>query len=393
MKMKNYLAVTTFAILVLVIPSCTLDLGGGGLKPNEIDPIILEDRYDDDVTLVNHNEDGVDYIATSRIQVFDGKMTIEPGVSIEFEDGAYLVIGIDGRLDAVGTSGEPIRMSAAENEASWAGIYINTSKANKIHHCIIDKAGSGQKHGIFNKNAATITVDGTVGIENTTISGSGDVGLKINNASSEITSFDGNTIKDSEGFPILTNINFLQALNLSDNTFSNNGTNMIGVEDVHSDRLTTSSVLDGLDIPYFFSGKFHIYEDLILNKGVEIIMDSNSLIDHSASGGFRLLAKGTESDHVIIRGAESEIGYWQGILIRSENRNVFDYLDISDGGGQRLTFGDGKANISLESNASLELNNCTSARSGDCEVFLSNFAGSNFEFTNNSAAITKICED
>jgi len=391
--MQNSMLFTTLILLVMTISSCKLDSGGILNPSDKTEPIILEDRYDTDVTLTNHNEDGVDYIATDRIQVFGGKMTIEAGVTIEFEEGTYLVIGIEGRLDAIGTSGEPIRMIAEENEPSWAGIYINTNKANKIHHCIIANAGVGKTHGVFNDFAAAITLDGKVSIENTTISSSGDVGFKINGTSEhEVSSFDGNTIKDCEGFPILTNINFLDELNLADNIFTDNGKNMIGVDDRHADRLTTATTLDALEVPYFFTGEFDLFEDLTLNKGVELIMDSNSFIDHSASGGFRFQIKGTEDDHVVIRGAEAENGYWQGIYITSDNTgNTFDFLDISDGGGKELTFRDGKANISIESEGKLELNDCTSARSGDCEVFLSDFAGKNYQFTNNSPAITKVC--
>jgi len=392
--MKSTLLLTTLAFIVLSISSCNLDNPLGPGDPKNIEPILLEDRYDNDITLTDHNGDGVDYIVADIIEIYGGKMNIEPGVTIEFEDGSGLLVGIEGRLDAVGTSGEPIRMIAKENEPSWSGIYINTTKANKIHHVIIENAGKGESFGVFNEFDAAVTVDGSLSMENSTITKSGEMGLIVNRTDeSSIEDFSGNTIKDSENFPIYTNINFLEDLNLAENSFSNNGTNMIAITDRYADRLTRDIELDGLDIPYFLSGEFEIYGNLTLNRGVDFVMDNNTLLDHDAGDDYRFEIKGTESDHVVIRGAESENGYWQGIYITSQNSgNQFEYLDISDGGGKELTFRDGKANIAIDLGGTLTVRDCTSARSGDCEVFLSNFSGTN-TFINESPAITKVCEE
>lgn len=390
--MKNTLLFATLSMLVFSISSCNLDIGPG--NPKNIDPIVLEDRYDEDITLTNHNEDGVDYIATGRVEIFDGTMTIEAGVIVQFEEGTYLNIGIDGKLSAVGTSSEPIRMIGEGNTPSWAGIYINTDLANRIHHVQIENAGEGTSFGVFNDFPAAITLDGKVSIENTTISKSGSMGIVINGKENDITSFSGNTIKTCTEFPIHTNINTLASLDLASNIFSENGKNMIAVTDRYSDRLEVRTELDGLEIPYFFSGDFELYQDLTLNRGVELVMDDNSLIEHTASDNYKLEIKGTADEHVVIRGAESESAYWKGIYITSRNnKNEFSFLDISDGGSDKLTFESGKANISLEFGANLLLNECTSARSGDCEVFISAFGGDNTEFVNNSPAITKICRE
>ncbi|GLR19711.1 hypothetical protein GCM10007940_43270 [Portibacter lacus] len=376
--------------------SCKLDIGGGIIdNPKKIEPILLKDRYDENITLTDHNEDGVDYIASDEIELYNGTMKIEPGVTIEFADGASIIVGIEGKIDAVGTSGEPIRMIAKTNEPSWAGIYINTNKSNKLHYVQIENAGAGEEYGVYNENAAAITIDGKVSIENTTISKSGDVGVKINDGNaSDITSFSGNTIKSCKNFPILTNINYVGALELSNNVFNDNGINMIGIEDTYSDRLNVNTDLEGLEIPYFIQGQFELYANLTLGRGVEFVMDENSVLLHVAGDDYRFEIKGTENEHVVIRGLESENGYWQGIFITSENSgNVFEYLDISDGGGKALTYANAKANISIEQEGKLELNNSTSARSGSCEVLLSNFGGSKYEFINNSPAITKVCEE
>jgi hypothetical protein len=394
-KMKINVLVVAIFLAAFSITSCTLEPGGGILKPKNIEPIVLEDRYDNDITLTDHNDDGIDYIVTEEVEIYDGKMTIEPGVTIQFEDGASLLVGLEGRLEAVGTSGEPIRMIAKENTPSWAGIYINTNKSNKLHHIQIENAGSGKKYGVYNETAAAITIDGKVSIENTIISKSGDVGVRINDSkASEIVSFSGNTIRDSKGFPILTHFNYIESLDLTSNIFSDNGKNMIAIDDEYNDRLSTNTEMDGLEIPYFVKGRIEIYANLTLNRGVDLVMEENSALLHDAGDDYRFDIKGSENDHVVIRGEESTNGFWQGISIQSSNTsNVFEYLDISDGGGSKMTFAEGKANISIEFDGTLSLNNSTSARSGSCEILLSTFGGTNYNFVNNSPAITNVCEE
>jgi hypothetical protein len=393
--MKFTVVFTTILILILTLPSCNTDQVGGIFKPKEIEPIVLLDRYDSDITLSNHNENGIDYIVTEEVEIYDGKMTIEPGVTIQFDEGASLFVGIEGRIDAVGTAGEPIRMIAKENTPSWAGIYINTQKANRLHHVQIENAGSGKKYGVYNKTSAAITLDGKISIENTIISKSGDVGVRINSRDgTDITSFSGNTIRDCGGYPILTHINYIGGLDLTSNVFSENGKNVIAIDDEYNDRLTEDTEIDGLEIPYLLKGEIELYANLALNRGVEFVMEENSAIIHEAGDDYRFEIKGSETDHVVIRGLEATSGFWQGISIKSRNSgNVFDYLDISDGGGSKMTFAEGKANISIEFQGALVLSNSTSARSGDCEILLSTFGGQNYQFVNNSPAITKVCEE
>lgn len=392
--MKRLIIKTTLFIFILSLTSCSIDPNGGVFGPKEIEPILLKDRYDNDVTLSDHNQDGIDYIVTSEVEIYGGTMTIEEGVTIQFEDGSSLLVGIEGRLSALGTSSAPIRMIAKENEPSWAGIYINTTKSNRLHHVFIENAGSGKKYGVYNQNAAAVTLDGKASIENTIISKSGDVGVRINNQeASEIVSFSGNTIRDCLGFPILTHLNYIGALDLSSNIFGDNGQNMIAIDDEYNDRLTVNSVIDGIEIPYYIKGELELYADLTLNRGVEFIMEENSALLHDAGNNYKFVIKGTETDHVVIRGEEASNGFWQGIsVLSSNNSNVFDYLDISDGGGSKMTFANGTANISLEFDGVLTLNNSTSARSGSCEILLSTFGGKNYNFVNNSPAITNICE-
>lgn len=391
MKMKNSILLLFF-MSIYMFSSCDKTDPN---DPGNIDliPIHLEKRYDENITLTNHNENGVDYIASSKIEIYGGKMTIEPGVTILFEDGAYMIFDIDGSIHAEGTPLEPIRMIGDGSTPTWAGLYISTNLSNSLRYVQIEHAGVGKVHGVFNDYNAAIAIDGSVSIENCTISECGAVGIVANDRNNaDIQSFSGNTIKNCNSYPMVMNVNHLVDLDLTSSVFSNNAQNMIALSDEYGDRLESSLTLEELNIPYLVLGTIDLYANLSINAGVEIVMNNNSLLKADSSVDPYLEANGLEGNHVVIRGLETEDAYWQGIYITSNNsKNQWNYVDISDGGGQKLTFEDGKANISIEWDGKLELNNCTSTRSGNCEVFISKFSGSP-ELINNSPAITNVCE-
>ncbi|TAE59837.1 MAG: right-handed parallel beta-helix repeat-containing protein [Bacteroidetes bacterium] len=72
------------------------------------------------------------------------KMTLSPGVILEFEQGSYLNIDDDGdALIAVGTQAEPIIFRGSTGVAgSWGGIYIgNSNILNRLEYCTVEHGG------------------------------------------------------------------------------------------------------------------------------------------------------------------------------------------------------------------------------------------------------------
>lgn len=104
-------------------------------------------------------------------------------------------------------------------------------------------------------------------------------------------------------------------------------------------------------------------------------MGNNSQIDITSGEDVFLNIQGTQSNRVTIRGKEALSGYWKGIYITITNvKNLFEHLDISDGGASALGWATTKANITVEWDGALKLNNCTSARSNsECDVVISTF--------------------
>ncbi|MDX9727468.1 MAG: DUF5018 domain-containing protein [Bacteroidales bacterium] len=84
----------------------------------------------------------VPYLFKSGIY-FERKITIAPGTSILFDNGAFLEVESTGTLIANGTSELPISFSHVDGtEGAWQGIFLYSSLANSMQHCIVEHGGS-----------------------------------------------------------------------------------------------------------------------------------------------------------------------------------------------------------------------------------------------------------
>lgn len=96
---------------------------------------------------------GVPYRIVTEIYddlyVEDGSLTIEPGVTVEFESDAGIYVGSsdESSLIAVGTASNPILFTGVTKApGSWGGIsfYFTTHPNNEIAHAIFEYAGSNE---------------------------------------------------------------------------------------------------------------------------------------------------------------------------------------------------------------------------------------------------------
>ncbi len=384
-------------MIIISVMSCTKeDPGGGGGETSS--PITLECTHNADITLNNHNANGIDYIVDCDLTIRDGIFSISEGTSIQFRDGASLTVENDGILRAKGISGSPITMSGTnDGTPSWRGLYIYSSAgSNQLQHVTIQDAGDGEVFGQFTDNHAAVTFQGRLSMSNCTIENSGAIGIysEENLAQSKIDLFENNTITGSKRYPILVNQDLIGDMDLSSCTFTENGDNFVGLHQESGDRLNNETTLEALDIPYFVETGINLYAGLTIESGVDLVMGNGSYIQSTSTENQYLLIQGSQSNHVTIRGQEAFSGYWQGIYITRPNAlNIWEYLDISDGGSVAQGFNDTPANITLEQDGSLIINNCTSSRSGSsCDIVLHTFA-SIPTLENNSPDITSVCEE
>jgi hypothetical protein len=391
--MKNILLLLGF-ISILSFYSCEKDGEGGG---NKNEPLLLECSPSGTLILKDRNPLGVDYIVDCNLDMRSGEMIIEPGTTIQFNDGTSMEFSGTATLRAVGTAENPIRFTnRGISSPSWAGIYIGTNGfGTEISHCIIEKAGESRSFGILNPIKAAITVEGSSAvISNNQIVDFGESGVLFM-GEARVTSFSNNTLRNGRGYPIVIYPNLLGQIDLSLNTYNNNTRNFVWVDVTNQSNSVANEkiTLNKNPIPYYIN-KSTYFGHTVINAGVEMVFGErgNLIVDRTNA---KLEVLGTASDHVIMRGETSGVGRWEGLLVSGDSEdNVLNYLDISDGGGSALDVGTLRANLKLASFHPIVVtaNNCTFTRSGTCDVVLDN-GWSQKTFINNNSGVLSICEE
>ena len=392
-------ALFPFALLLTLL-ACNSDDDMTGPGGTDVLAEVLPCRIDADLTLTDRNPNGADYIVDCReLEIYGGTLRIEPGTTIQLTAGSSIDVGQNGRLTAVGTANEKIRFVGADGGtgASWGYLFFNTPNAgNRLEHVIVENGGAADL--LFFERTA-IAVEGTVGLNHVTVRYSGGNGFTSNSPLNPVrlTEFRNNTFADNAGYPISVTPNEVGDLDLMSCTFSDNGEELVRVgRDLSSNAaLNVESTWSAGPIPYLVHNGIDLREGLTIGAGSELVFESNSYLEVPAfADGSYLTINGTEDQPVIMRGEVSVAGAWPGLLVETSNvRNVFNHLDISDGGEIfNSPFDVGRGNITLYGEGSrLTLNECTSARA-ECDVVLDNQVGA-VEFTNNSPAITDICSN
>lgn len=359
-------------------------------QKDPIEAIKLECSYSSDFTLKNHKS-GVDYICDCEVDISVGNFTIEPGVEISFTSSGALFIHDQATLKAAGTANEPIIMK--DSEGSWKGIAIYSNKdLNQLSYAELHNAGNYTfgtvVAGFIHDYKAAIVVDGKAKLNNTTISGSKGYGVAYLSAAS-VTGFSGNTINNSESFPLFLAANQLNQTNLSNCSFSGNGKNYIAIYGQSSNSNVDNAVdFIQTQIPYYGLSSLNFVNVTRMAAGTHIVMANDKAI--YISGNEYLKINGTAANPVIIRGETQAAGFWQGLLVNTNNpNNVFDYLNISDGGSSKLGVMPHKANIAVADMhpTQLTINNCTSTNYSGSQLSVS---GTDGALTNNSPQITII---
>jgi hypothetical protein len=124
---------------------------------------------------------GVPFRIYNNLIIQDGKLTINPGVEMEFENGFGIIIGDSdpSTLIAIGTSSNPILFtSVVKSPGAWSGIAFNFTKSieNEIAFATIEYAGTTNNAGILMYAKPVLNVHDVI-FDN--ISGCGFVALPV----------------------------------------------------------------------------------------------------------------------------------------------------------------------------------------------------------------------
>lgn len=335
------------------VATVTVSDGNGGSDQAEITVTaesnivtISEDITEDDTWNADNS-----YLVTAFVDVRSGaKLTIEPGVTVEFASDAGLNIRADNSvLVAAGTQQEPITLTG-EQEANgyWRGIRINSNSVeNEISHTTIAYAGSVSAGTYF--EAAALTIDqAKVQLADVAITNSGEYGIQTRREGSEFPMQNMTfTENDSDHAYIhISQIGYVDA----GSTFDGGYVTAFGggtTEDMNV------AALDGAK--YKIENNVDFEHQIVITEGAEFefVPDAGIVVRNGAV----IEAVGTASNKIVFTGTSKTAGAWRGIFIGSASvDNIMEHVDISYGGSTAMATYFGKTNMVID-NARITLRN------------------------------------
>ncbi len=284
----------------------------------------------EDRTLVN-TAAPIDYrVPRGTVMDITVKVTIEPGVVIEFEENAGFGVYDSGSLNAVGTADRPIVFQGASAiKGYWRGIHMESnSTSNHLRHVTIRHAGSNYVY-CCNEAASLFLKDGQQRVEDVTIE-DGDANGIVVRDEVELEAFKNLTIRNHDEYPIM-----LQPLNL--NAFDPVGSSLFDNDEpyVYVYRGPFSMAIiwpSGDQVRYLVEGRvLDVSHPLTIEPGTEILFEEDGGLGVYDEGTFN--AVGTAEQPIVLRGKEPVAGYWRGIHLETNSTfNQLEHVQIADAG-------------------------------------------------------------
>ncbi len=402
LKFKNLLLLL---MLGLIFSGCSSDDDFEvGLDPEpDLEPIILDCSTITEATVLENRSSGIDYICPCILKV-EAPLTIEPGVTIAFEQGGGMNVKDygerTGSITAIGTEDMPIVFTGTNQvPGAWGQLHISSEDLNnKLYYTIIEYAGATDG----SKPAITTTGDSKVEIQNTIIRNNKGDGVFVH-ARANIENWKKNTITDNQGYPIETAARKIKFLDGNQSTYTNNGENVILVNSrsIYNRGFIEDEIggpihtwLDS-GIPYYVVENIFVRKDrsneipghLKITEGCEIIFAEEYGIQVYHTNPI-LQILGTPENPVKLSG-ENGIGSWKGINIKgsSSTLNTIENATIADAGQSNWNWFSGEAGLSLGSQTgatiNLNMNNVHITNSAGCGVIERKLtAGSTISYNN-----------
>jgi hypothetical protein len=286
-------------------------------EDNEPEPLVLDcnsfsNSNPGKITKLEDRGIAIDYIIDCTITV-DIDLTIDPGVTIAFTNGAGMLIREDGSLTATGTPDKPIVFTGTDKiKGSWKGIisYSNDVK-NKLDNVTIEYAGGGSFNSNGDLGALILWADARFTIENTTIKSSEAFGLNCN-YSRYTVSIKNLTVTDCE-MPVNTaDPNMISGI--ESGSFTGNAVDAIKIGKPGGAALSGTHVWTPLDVPYRISRSLWVKDSrLTIQPGVTIEFENGTGITVGDSDESTLIAIGTPTNPILFTGVNKVPGAWENI--------------------------------------------------------------------------------
>ncbi|MEE9494398.1 MAG: Calx-beta domain-containing protein [Gammaproteobacteria bacterium] len=285
--------------------------------------ILSESNIDTDTVL-----DQPCYQAPNGLSVNNSaRLTINPGVQLQFAAGQELRIDDRGSLNAVGTVLAPIVIGGSNpTPGFWKGILFSQFNrgASHLEFTTVEYGQTNLSIEIASFGSAGVS------LKEVTLRNGSDRGLyiKASPASQSVTvaEFKNVTITGN-GLPAELPDNMIGVLG-SDSHYSGNTDDRIYVL---KEGIKIQQAWKKLDVPYFMATQDTIYtvtDSLSIERGGILEFNSGSGLRIENNGSLKAI--GTPSDNIIFTGSTQSRGYWNGVeFLRSNNvDNQLDYVTI-----------------------------------------------------------------
>ena len=335
------------------------------------------------------------YGVPQDLTVTGGTLELEPGVRMEFAEGAGLRVAGGGRLKAQGSAEEQIVLTGkSASRGAWQGVSFQDTNSpdNVLDHVVIEYAGGQGWNGSSLSRACLYALDDGVrlSVTNSVFRECGQVGFQADGPEADIsvasTSFEQNDA------PIWVAANLVGSL-APDLSFEGNDDPAILATSGGSSEITTEQTWPALEVNYRVDRTLRVRELLTLSPGVTIEFEQDQGIDIAQTG--RLSAVGTVAGVIALTGTEESRGFWKGLHYEDTNssQNELEYVIVSYAGSEPWSGSPlARAGIFLERDGvQLSMKNVTIEGSGRMGLY-ANGAGANLTledvlYTDNDAPV------
>ncbi len=374
MKLKTFLNFILATLISVTFYSCE-DLVEDAEDELDLPDQTLSGSYDQDLHLVNIFDDPAvaDYIVVGSVDI-NAKVTIDPGVRIEFEEDEDFRISSDGYIEAIGTEDEPIVFTSTNIPGGihWKGLRVRSSDMrNILEHVVVEYAGnSNTSLGTYSSQNRQVNIgvdDGArISVSNTQIRNSKGYGMYVRGS---LLEHEANHYADNSSAGVSVHV---RNAGVMDDISTFSGNSVDGVE-IYGGTLEEDIVVSKLsgNTPYYVSSDIGVEAPLIITEGARFEFAEDVYISiEDGSGDSYMQVSGTQNMPVVFTRANPEAGqYWRGIRYRtSDNRNTMDYVVVEYAGNSNMSIGpyssqNRSANVAVDSHSFLSLSNAVISNS------------------------------
>ncbi len=398
MKLKTFLSFILATLISVTFYSCDDILDDIDEDDPDLTQQTLSGSYDDDLHLTNIFDDpmAADYIVDGRVEI-NAKVTIDPGVRIEFEEDEDFRITSSGYIEAIGTEDDPITFTSANIPGGmhWRGILVRSSDMrNILQHVVVEYAGnSNTPLGPYSSQNRSTNIgidDGArLSVINSQIRNGKGYGIFVRGS---LIEHEGNSYTDNTSAAVSVHV---RNAGVMDDASVFSGNSVDGVE-IYGGTIEEEMVWSKLHnkSPYYISDHVYVEAPLTITEGVrfELAEDVNISIEEGSGDSF-MQVSGTQNMPVVFTRANPEADqYWRGIRYRtSDNRNSMNYVVVEYAGSSNMSIGpyssqNRRANIAVDSHSTLSLSNAVISNSngwGVTAISNANLSMDDITFENN----------